>query len=191
MKCVISGMETNNKWKGTPIAKEFMEAAKELRADRKFLTIRESLQEVQKQFNRDFVKYQADKIKAKNAEGKSSVELTKQGIDMVWAQVIQSFQLPNTIKLNREKREMSLDALAKISGISEETLTEMEAGELAISTENAIEIMKAMSITYESISDIVTKTKEIEAKKEEDRIAEEALMIKTPAEVDENIPQQG
>ena len=51
MKCVISGLETENKWNNIPVEKVWIDAAKALRTDRPWLTMREAIIEIHKGFN--------------------------------------------------------------------------------------------------------------------------------------------
>jgi hypothetical protein len=65
MKCVISNVETNNKWRNLPLCKEFVEMAKDMVAEdaskwtdgKSPMTVRMALLKLQEQ-------WQADKAKA-------------------------------------------------------------------------------------------------------------------------------
>lgn len=47
MKCIITGLDTDNKWKGFPISKQALEDAKETQKKDPWLTTREALRKNQ------------------------------------------------------------------------------------------------------------------------------------------------
>lgn len=49
MKCIISGVETKNKWRNIPVEKVFVSAAKSLMSDYR-LTMREALKRIDREY---------------------------------------------------------------------------------------------------------------------------------------------
>lgn len=68
MKCIITGKETNNKWRGYVICKEMVDLAKQMEGENGFLdtTLRERILILSQRWN-DRAKEEADKKKGHEA----------------------------------------------------------------------------------------------------------------------------
>ena len=72
MKCIITKIETKNKWKGIPVCSEMVNEAKKLLLQFPHLTRREALEklrvELDRQFKQKALDYAKEKLKLKSEE---------------------------------------------------------------------------------------------------------------------------
>ena len=109
MRCIITGMETNNKWKGYAICKEMVDTAKELIADQpRRYTMRTALQHLQSEWRKEQLKEAEEKkaILAKKVQTKIKEKLQAAG-----------FTDENDASLTPEKfKEIEHQVLSEIVG---------------------------------------------------------------------------
>jgi hypothetical protein len=70
MKCIVTGAETNNKWKGHPICKEVIDLAKSLEGENGFLdtTLRERIIMIRQQWRKRVAEEADAKVKTKEVK---------------------------------------------------------------------------------------------------------------------------